>query len=51
MFCGSLSGATARRHGQGMINLPAKRDNHALAPDRPRPEGPLDEPTGFVASP
>jgi len=51
MLCGSLSGAVARRRAQGMAHPLAKRDNNATAPDMPRPKGPPDDPTAFVALP
>jgi len=51
VLCGSLSGVTARRRAPGMAVALAKRDNTAVAPDRPRRSGLPGEPTAFVASP
>ena len=51
LLCGSLSGTAARRRAQGMAVALAKCDNNAAVPDRPRPAGPSDEPTGFVDLP
>jgi len=51
LLCGSLSGVNARRRAQGMADTLAKRDNAAVAPDRPRPKGLAGETSVFVASP
>jgi len=48
VLCGSLSGVTARRRAPGMAVALAKRDNTAVAPDRPRRSGLTGEPTALV---
>jgi len=50
VLCGSLSGATARRRAPGMAVALAKRDNTAVAPDRPRRSGLSGESTALVGS-